>query len=160
MAGPGAGAFEPGWPSEGSLGLTSGFLPPAPSPDSLRYPDGQVLSLSGCHMAEGRRCWIVLLISRMVGIPLQRPEIHQLQMPTHLHPRSPRIPSSVAAFLPRTRALGLDSIDGTRWALSRAPSATLPGMRHRTRCGQILPHCGGPASPSRPRLLICHTHSL
>lgn len=89
------------------------------------------------------------------GIPLQRPEIHQLQMPNHLHPRSPRISSSVAAFLPRTRALGLDSIDGTRWALSRAPSATLPGMRHRTRGGQILPHCGGPASPSHLRLPIC-----
>lgn len=43
----------------------------------------------------------------------------------------------------------------------QTPSATLPGMRHRTRCGQILPHCGGPAPRlawgcSSVRLTLCN----
>lgn len=81
----------------------------------------------------------------------QRPEIHQLQMPNDLHPRSPRI-SSCGSLFPwdLTAQMGQDG----HWADPPASSATLPGMRHKTRRGEIPPHCGGPAPPSCPRLLI------
>lgn len=99
VAGPGACAFEPGSSSEWSLDLGPGFLSRALSPDSLKVTcDGQILNPSGCYRVERRRCWIAQPVSRMVGAGIPGPEIHQLQMPNYLHPRSPRISSCGSLF--------------------------------------------------------------
>lgn len=103
-------------------------------------------------MAEGRRGWIAQPLSQGwwgAGIPPQRPELHQLQMPNGLHPRSSRV-SSLWQLL----SLGHELCDQTaqmgqdgHWTELAPPrplspsSAILPGMRHRKRCGKTLPHC-------------------
>ncbi|ELK32397.1 hypothetical protein MDA_GLEAN10020858 [Myotis davidii] len=89
-------------------------------------------------MLHGRseKVWITQLLSqewRGVGIPPQRPEIHQLQTPNDLQPPSPRVP---ALWQPlRDMSLGTRQDSWDKMGTEQTPQCCPPWNETSTRYG-------------------------